>query len=42
MKVICEAETADRIAGHVLAEYGANFGLSLFFVDVDVLRPGKY
>lgn len=42
MKVICEAEVADRIAAHVLAEYGAHFGLTLFFADVEVLRPGKY
>lgn len=42
MKVICEADVADRIAAHVLDEYAANFGLTLFFADVDVLRPGKF
>lgn len=42
MKVICETEVADRIAAHVLAEYGAHFSLTLFFADVDVLRPGKF
>ena len=42
MKVICESAVADRIAAHVLAEYAPNFGLTLFFADVEVLRPGKY
>lgn len=42
MKVICETDVADRIASHVLEKYGAHFSLSLFFVDVEVLRPTKY
>jgi nitrogen regulatory protein P-II 2 len=42
MKIICDAEIADRIAAHVLEQYGANFGLTLFFADVEVLRPGKF
>lgn len=42
MKVVCEAGVADRIAQHVMERYGQHFSLSLFFVDVEVLRPGKY
>ena len=42
MKVICETPVADRIAEYVLEHYGAHFGLTLFFAEVDVLRPGKY
>jgi len=42
MKVICDGEVADRIAAHVLNEYAPNFGLTLFFADVEVLRPGKF
>lgn len=42
MKIICETEIADRIAEHVLGEYGAHFGLTLFLAEVDVLRPGKF
>lgn len=42
MKVICEAEVADRIADYVLEHYGANFSLTMFFAGVEVLRPSKY
>lgn len=42
MKVICDTDIADRIAEHVLEQYGTNFGLTLFFADVEVLRPGKF
>ncbi len=42
MKVICDAEVADRIAQFVLASYGADYGLSMFLADVSVLRPGKF
>lgn len=42
MKIVCDTDIADRIAEHVLAAYGANFGLTLFFADVEVLRPGKF
>jgi nitrogen regulatory protein P-II 2 len=42
MKVICEGGVADRIAEHVLATYGANFAVTLFFADVQVLRPQKF
>jgi nitrogen regulatory protein P-II 2 len=42
MKIVCDTDIADRIAEHVLAAYGTNFGLTLFFADVEVLRPGKF
>ncbi len=42
MKVICDADVADRIAQAVLASYGQNYGLSMFFADVTVLRADKY
>jgi nitrogen regulatory protein P-II 2 len=42
MKVVCEADVADKIAQHVLDTYGQNFGLTLFFADVAVLRSEKY
>ena len=42
MKVICDATLADQIAENVLDAYGANYALTLFFADVEVLRAGKY
>ena len=42
MKVICDADVADRIGQAVLAAYGEHYGLSMFFSDVSVLRADKY
>jgi nitrogen regulatory protein P-II 2 len=42
MKVICDADVAERIGQAVLAAYSQHYGLSLFFTDVTVLRAGKY
>lgn len=42
MKIICAADVADRIGKAVLATYGDNFGVSMFFADVSVLRDQKY
>jgi len=42
MKVICETPVADAIAAHVLTTYAPNYGLTLFFADVSVLRPEKF
>lgn len=42
MKVICDPEVADRIAHDVLARYGKDYSLSLFFADVTVLRAAKF
>jgi hypothetical protein len=42
MIVICDATVADKIAAHVLSFYGPNYGVTLFFSDVSVLRPEKF
>ena len=42
MKVVCDADVADRIGQAVLAAYSANYGLTIFFADVTVLRADKY
>jgi nitrogen regulatory protein P-II 2 len=42
MEVICDTATADEIASYVMATYSQNYGLTLFFADVKVLRPKKY
>jgi nitrogen regulatory protein P-II 2 len=42
MKVICDTSVADAIAAHVLASYAPHYGLTLFFADVEVLRPEKF
>jgi nitrogen regulatory protein P-II 2 len=42
LKVVCEADVAQRIAAHVHAHYAPHYGLSLFMVDVAVLRANKY
>jgi nitrogen regulatory protein P-II 2 len=42
MTVICEVGVADRIAEHLLATYAENFALTLYFADVQVLRPQRF
>lgn len=42
MKIVCDSQVADNIARHVLASYGQDFGLTLFFADVAVVRAEKY
>jgi nitrogen regulatory protein P-II 2 len=42
MKVICDADVAERIGQAVLAAYGEHYGLSMYFADVAVLRGAKY
>lgn len=42
MKTICSPEVADALAAHLLAEYGQDFGLTLYFADVQVLRSEKF
>ncbi|HWP19656.1 MAG TPA: transcriptional regulator [Burkholderiaceae bacterium] len=42
MKVICDATVADHIAEHVLKQYAQHYGVTLFFADVQVLRPEKF
>jgi nitrogen regulatory protein P-II 2 len=42
MKIICDSTVADRIAEHVLAQYAPHYSVSMFFADVQVLRPQRY
>jgi nitrogen regulatory protein P-II 2 len=42
MKIICDEAVADRIAQHVLTQYAPHYGVSLYFADVQVLRPQRY
>jgi hypothetical protein len=42
IKVICDANVADRVAAHVLATYSAHYAVTLYLADVDVLRPEKF
>jgi nitrogen regulatory protein P-II 2 len=42
MKIVCDADVADKIAQTLLETYGENYALSLFFSDVAVLRANKY
>jgi len=42
MKVICEADVAERLAQHVLATYAPNYALTMFTADVGVFRPQKF
>lgn len=42
MKVVCDAEVANRIGQAVLTAYSAHYGLTIFFADVTVLRADKY
>jgi nitrogen regulatory protein P-II 2 len=42
MKLICSPQVADAIAQHVLAEYAQDYGVSLYFADVQVLRSEKF
>lgn len=42
LRIICDAEVADRIAEHVLVTYAPHYGLSMTFSEVSVLRPDRY
>ena len=42
MKVICEGDVADQIAEHVLATYAPHYRITMFFTNVQVLRPQKF
>lgn len=42
MEVVCEGGVADRIAEALLAAYGEHYGLTIYFSEVQVLRPGKF
>ena len=42
MEVICEEGVADRIARALLKAYGQHYGLTMYFSEVQVLRPNKF
>jgi nitrogen regulatory protein P-II 2 len=42
MEVIADEKMADTIAQHVLEQYGNDFGITLYFSTVSVLRPQKF
>lgn len=42
IEVVCDDQTARSIAAHVQAHYYDDYGMILFAVEVDVLRPSKF
>ena len=42
MKIICDEAVADALAGHVIDHYAGNYGVSLFFSNIEVMRPQKF
>jgi nitrogen regulatory protein P-II 2 len=42
LKLICDAPVAQAIAAYAMEHYASNYGLSMYFTDVSVLRPQKY
>lgn len=42
MEVVCDATTAEVIAGDLRERYYDNYAMILFIGDVDVLRPEKF
>ena len=42
MEVIADEYIADNIAHQVLEHYGKNYGFTLYFSSVSVLRPQKF
>ena len=42
MKIICDAALADALASHVIDEYASHYGVSLFFSNIEVIRPQKF
>ena len=42
MKVIATEAVAEAIARHVLATYCADYSVTMFLADAQVLRPGKF
>lgn len=42
MEILCDESVADEIASNVIAKYADHYGLTLYFSEVDVLRPEKY
>lgn len=42
VEVVCDADSADRIATHLRATYYQNYAMIVFISDVTVLRPEKF
>ena len=42
MKIICDETVADALAHHVIEHYAGNYGVSLFFSNIEVIRPAKF
>ena len=42
LKIICEPDVAERIAAHVMQAYCPHYAVTLYFADVEVLRPEKF
>lgn len=42
MEIVCSEAAADAIGEHVLRTYADNYGLTMYFCGVEVLRPMKY
>ncbi len=42
MKIICDAAVADAMASYVIEQYASNYGVRLFFSDIEVIRPQKF
>ena len=42
VEVVCEAELAERVAGHLRDRYYDHYAMVLFLQDVSVLRPDKF
>jgi len=42
MKIICDETVADTLASHVISQYASNYGVSLFFSNIEVMRPQKF
>ena len=42
MKIICDAAVADALASHIMGEYASHYGVSLFFSNIEVVRPQKF
>lgn len=42
MEVIAEAAVADKIGEYVLKTYAMDYGVTLYFSQVSVLRPQKF
>jgi hypothetical protein len=42
IEVVCDAPTAEAIAGHLRAHYYDHYAMILFMSEVGVLRPQKF